>query len=74
MGRRPVDIEALVRGADAAAADGRRLTALVRRSWPSGSDATLPAAREWIRRWGPARVVAPPADCACASGTCGWCN
>ena len=71
--RRP-DIAALVRTADATAADGRRLAALVTRAWPAGSDATLPAARDWVRRWGPARVIAQAPDCACAAGTCGWCN
>ena len=69
-----MDIAALVRSADAAASDARRLGALMSRSWPSSSDATLPAARDWVRRWRPARLVAPTAVCGCDSGTCGWCN
>jgi hypothetical protein len=71
---RPIDIAALVRSADASATDALGLAALVRRSWPASSDATRPAARDWVRRWGPARLTAEPADCACAAGTCGWCN
>jgi hypothetical protein len=73
MGR-PVDIAALVADARGAARDAARLSGLVRRSWPAASDATRPAAREWVRRWGPTRMTAPPPDCACAAGTCGWCN
>jgi hypothetical protein len=73
MGR-PVDIAALVTAAEAAARDEARLARLVRHSWPAGSDATRPAARDWVRRWGPRRITAALPDCACAAGTCGWCN
>ncbi|HEX8120108.1 MAG TPA: hypothetical protein VF549_02475 [Solirubrobacteraceae bacterium] len=73
MGR-PLDIAALVRSADASAVDVAGLTTLLRRSWPASSDGTRPAARDWLRRWRPVRVTAQPADCACAAGTCGWCN
>jgi hypothetical protein len=73
MGRH-VDIAALVHSADACSRDAAAAARLVRRSWPAGSDATQPAARDWIRRWGPARITADPPECGCAAGTCGWCN
>ena len=72
--RQPVDIAALISAADAAAHDRAGLRRLVRRSWPAVFDATRPAALEWVRRWGPVRLAAPRPDCACATGTCGWCN
>jgi hypothetical protein len=31
------------------------------RCWPGGEDRTVPAARDWVRRWGP-RGLAPALD------------
>ena len=38
------------------------------------ADHAQPAAREWVRRWGPTRVVMAPPACACATGRCAVCN
>ena len=38
------------------------------------ADGTHPAGREWVRRWGPAPLLAMLPDCACAAGRCGICN
>ena len=47
----------------------------LRRSWPGGSsDRTEPWAKEWVRRWGPARSVARLAACSCPQGRCAICN
>ena len=73
MGR-PADIAALVSSADTCARDPHGLMRLVRRSWPAASDATQPAARDWVRRWGPSRMSAQPPECGCSAGNCGWCN
>ena len=73
MGRN-VDIAALVASAHAGTRDLAGLARLVHRTWPEASDATRPAALDWVRRWRPTRLVAPPPDCTCAAGTCGWCN
>jgi hypothetical protein len=40
----------------------------------STADRTLPAARDWVRRWGPSRTAAIVPDCSCAVGRCGLCN
>ena len=42
--------------------------------WPGGEDRTEPAAREWVRRWGPG--VPPPLrlTCSCPGGRCAVCN
>jgi hypothetical protein len=40
----------------------------------SGDDHTQPAAREWVRRWGPARLGATLPGCSCAAGRCTVCN
>lgn len=40
----------------------------------SREDHTKPAAREWVRRWGPARLGATLPDCSCAAGRCPVCN
>ena len=69
-----VDIAALVQSADTCTRDAAAVTRLVRRSWPAASDGTQPVARDWVRRWGPSRMTASPADCGCASGACAWCN
>ncbi|MEA2457493.1 MAG: hypothetical protein QOC95_465 [Thermoleophilaceae bacterium] len=49
---------------------------LVRGSWPGGTaDRTLPAAAEWLRRWGPGNVERSYfEDCSCAAGRCAVCN
>lgn len=62
-------------GSAATAASPHRLplARLAGRS-PSRADRTVPAALEWVRRWGyrPATAVVPA--CACASGRCVTCN
>ena len=71
----PADVAALVRSAATAATlDAGPRTSLVHRCWPGGEDRLQPAALEWVRRWGPHRVTAPAATCACASRRCAWCN
>jgi hypothetical protein len=57
-------------------AERRRLTArMLRRCWPGGAeDRTEPAARNWIRRWRPAKGAAILPACSCASGRCVLCN
>jgi hypothetical protein len=43
--------------------------------WPGGSgDRSEPGALEWVRRWGPVRVVPVPPVCSCAIGRCRLCN
>ena len=44
------------------------------RCWPESSDRRVPAALEWVRRWGPNRQTADPLDCSCALGRCAFCN
>jgi hypothetical protein len=44
------------------------------RCWPDSSDRRVPAAVEWVRRWGPNRQNAAPLDCSCAVGRCAFCN
>jgi hypothetical protein len=44
------------------------------RCWPESSDRQVPAALEWVRRWGPNRQPASPLDCSCAAGRCAFCN
>lgn len=50
--------------------------ALVRGAWPGGiSDGVQPAALEWVKRWGPARIEHRYLDaCSCVEGRCGVCN
>ena len=51
------------------------VSAAVRHCWPGGSaDSSEPWGREWVRRWGPARSVAPLLACSCAKGRCALCN
>jgi hypothetical protein len=69
-----MDIRALVRSAAASAGDASGLATLTQRCWPTASDTTQPAARAWVRFWGPKLIAAPAPDCACATGACGWCN
>ena len=73
MGRN-VDIAALVAAADTPARDTGRLAKLTHRCWPVASDSTQPAARDWVRRWRPRTVRTLLPECACARGTCLWCN
>jgi hypothetical protein len=51
------------------------LDRLLARCWPGGGDRSVPAARIWLRAWGPVRAGTRflPA-CTCASGRCGVCN
>ena len=58
------------------ASDTRRSTsALVARCWPGGGmDSAEPEAREWLRRWAPARMGQPTLTCSCAAGRCALCN
>jgi hypothetical protein len=52
------------------------MAALVRGAWPGGiGDRLEPAALEWVRRWGPAKVDADYlSDCSCVHGRCLVCN
>jgi hypothetical protein len=57
------------------AAETRRFTAeLNDRCWPGGSDRTVPAALDWLRRWGPGGARPLPLACGCAHGRCDVCN
>jgi hypothetical protein len=40
----------------------------------SGDDRTQPAAREWVRRWGPVRPGTSLPGCSCHAGRCSVCN
>jgi hypothetical protein len=66
-------IESIARRGDR---DEQRLTtALLHRAWPGGSaDRSEPVALEWLRRWGPARMVDGALTCSCATGRCAVCN
>lgn len=44
-----------------------------RRAHPA-DDRTIPAAREWLARWRPARAAVPIRACTCAAGRCAVCN
>jgi hypothetical protein len=37
-------------------------------------DRTVPAAREWLRRWAPTQLTLRPPACTCAAGRCAACN
>jgi hypothetical protein len=51
------------------------LERLLARSWPGGADRSVPAARIWLRAWGPVRAGARLLpSCGCAGGHCGVCN
>jgi hypothetical protein len=38
------------------------------------ADRTDPVALEWVRRWGPSRLLETPLECSCAEGRCLVCN
>ena len=40
----------------------------------SRTDAALPVAREWLRRWRPRPMVVELPSCGCAAGRCAVCN
>ena len=67
-------------GKTAHAVDRDRLADLLARcgALPSAPDAsadrTVPAAREWLRRWAPRTMAAPAPACSCAAGRCAVCN
>jgi len=50
------------------------LDRLLARCWPGGGDRSVPAARAWLRAWGPARASGPVPACGCSTGRCGVCN
>ena len=51
------------------------LTARLREGcWPGGEDRTEPAAREWVRLWGPRGLAPLPLACSCRGGRCAVCN
>jgi len=52
----------------------RMVTTMLRRCWPGGEDRTEPGAREWVRRWRPARGGSTVPACTCPSGACLVCN
>ena len=43
--------------------------------WPGGvGDRSEPSALEWVRRWGPSRLMTEPLSCSCVQGRCAVCN
>jgi hypothetical protein len=38
------------------------------------ADRTDKVALEWVRRWGPSRLLDVPLECSCAEGRCAVCN
>jgi hypothetical protein len=43
--------------------------------WLGGAEErTVPAAREWLARWRPARAAVAVQACSCAAGRCAICN
>jgi hypothetical protein len=53
----------------------RLVSAMLRRCWPGGAgDRSVPAALEWVRRWGPRRVGPVTHACSCEVGRCHVCN
>ncbi|MBJ7332479.1 MAG: hypothetical protein JHC95_21465 [Solirubrobacteraceae bacterium] len=54
---------------------GRLMAALVRGCWPGGvADRTVPAARSWVRAWGPEVPQLAAPGCECEFGACVVCN
>jgi hypothetical protein len=53
----------------------RLVSAMLRRCWPGGAgDRSVPAALDWVRRWGPRRVGPVTHACSCKIGRCQLCN
>ena len=40
----------------------------------SRDDASMPIARDWLRRWRPRRMTVDAPVCGCARGHCAVCN
>jgi len=66
-------IVASIEGRSARETD-RLVSMLERWCWPGGSDRTERGALEWVKRWGPSRITAQPAECSCVQGRCAVCN
>jgi hypothetical protein len=67
----------LIGAAERDAAGGRAglADALNRWCWPGGgADRTEPAARGWVRHWGPNLLGDVAFECTCATGHCTLCN
>jgi hypothetical protein len=64
----------LASASTAGSGDQRALTRLAGRCWPTSCDATMPVARDWVRRWGPMPIATSARLCACGSGRCDACN
>jgi hypothetical protein len=55
--------------------EARRLAAAVAdRCWNRYGERSVPAAREWLRLWGPERAATTPPTCSCRVGRCMLCN
>ena len=62
--------------------DRLQLAAHIRRAIELGAepmehdagDRTVPAAREWLRRWAPRAFALPLPACTCPAGRCETCN
>lgn len=62
--------------------DRLQLAAHIRRAIELGAepmehdagDRTVPAAREWLRRWTPRAFAPALPDCTCPAGRCETCN
>jgi hypothetical protein len=69
----PAMVEAI---ASRSAPETDRLATMLRSwCWPGdGSDRHVPAALDWVRRWGPNRQSAEPLACSCRAGRCAVCN
>jgi hypothetical protein len=65
-----------VRAAARPRAEGELVTAqLFEICWPGGHhDRDEPIARNWLRLWGPGKVVLAVPVCRCAEGRCAICN
>jgi hypothetical protein len=67
-------ISALIRSRAGTAPRGDG-AAVLRSPWLDGAeDRTVPAAREWLARWRPARAAVAVQACSCAAGRCAICN
>ncbi len=74
----PALVASLVATIDGRSEDKTDFTvqALLRESWPGGvADHSLPAAMDWVRRWGPDGPDRSYFEaCSCTAGRCGVCN